>query len=213
MVSIQAIIEPMTNIEFEEVISWEDIRKSIERWRKVYYLEKDIKHRKSRRNQLNRNSIHKINEQNYPFSIKRPFFHKVDRNDHVYMRTYRMIIYGIIQYSKSMKSIIMKASGYNLGKMLVKKKAIKSLDDLPKIFILQRIGILDIVDESLNNMKINIYECMSCYGMKNIGETMCDFEAGVIEGVLEELYGKNTTIEKYCWGKGNHFCGFEMHFE
>jgi len=214
MVSIQAIIKPITDVEFEEMISEEDIKKSIWRWRKVYYLEKDRECKKCNRNKINnKNTMYKINDQNYPFSIRRPFFYKIDRSDHVYIRTYRMVVYGIMQYSKSMKTIVMKASGYNLGKMLVKKRAIKSLDDLPKIFILQRIGILDIVNESLNNININIYECMSCYGMKNIGETMCDFEAGVIEGVLEELYGKNTTIEKYCWGKGDHFCGFEVYFE
>lgn len=214
MKSIPAFIKPITSIDFEELISEEDIKESIKRWRRIYYLEKDKESKKYNRKQRNsKNAMYKLNDRTYPFTIKRPFFYNLDHSDHVYIRTYRMVIYGIMQYSRSMKTIVMKASGYNLGRMLVKKKAIRSLDDLPKIFILQRIGILDVVDESLNTMRINIYECMSCYGMKNLEETMCDFEAGVIEGVMEELYGKNTTIEKYCWGLGNHFCGFEVYFE
>ena len=124
-----------------------------------------------------------------------------------------MIIYGMHKYSRPLRSIVMKASGYNLGVMLVDKGIVRSIDDLPEIFVRQKIGILDIVNESLDTMKINIYECMSCYGMLPVGIPMCDFEAGIIEGVLEKLYCRNKTVEKYCWGLGYSFCGFESYFE
>jgi len=95
----------------------------------------------------------------------------------------------------------------------VELKVIRSIDDLLHVFINQRIGLLDIIGKSFNNMKIHIYECMSCYGIPNIGMPMCDFEAGVIQGALESLIGKNITKEKYCWGLGYSFCGFEIYFE
>jgi len=143
----------------------------------------------------------------------RPFFRGISSDDIYYIRTHRMIIYGMHKYSRPLRSIVMKASGYNLGVMLVDKDIVRSIDDLPEIFVKQKIGILDIVNESLDTMKINIYECMSCYGMLPVGMPMCDFEAGIIEGVLEKLYGRNKTVEKYCWGLGYSFCGFESYFE
>lgn len=212
MVSSQKITRTLTDNEFKGAFSLEDIEKITKQYRKIYYFKREQKSN-THNSRIKKDSLHRINAQDYVFNVERPFFCKISRSDHIYVRSHRMIIYSIIQYSKSMEAVVMRSSGYNLGKILVRKGVIKSLDDLPKIFILQRIGVLDIVDESLNNMKINIYECMSCYGMENIGMTMCDFEAGVIEGVLEKLYGKNTAIEKYCWGKGNSFCGFEIYFE
>ncbi len=152
-------------------------------------------------------------KKSYLTSTRRPFFVGLDRNDPIYIRTYRMIVYDMMRYSPALKAVVMKASGYNLGRMLVEKSIIRSMDDLPHVFIAQRIGLLDLENESTNKMRINIYECMSCSGMEAVGIPMCDFEAGVIEGVLEQLIGKNTTREKYCWGLGYSFCGFETYFE
>ncbi|RLG72972.1 MAG: hypothetical protein DRO23_09710, partial [Thermoprotei archaeon] len=76
-------------------------------------------------------------------NIIRPFFSKIDKNDSKYIKTYRMIIYGMFNYSKSLKTITLRASGYNLGRHLAEKGLIRSIDDLPQVFINQRIGLLD----------------------------------------------------------------------
>ena len=199
--------------EEQETMFDEDfLRKRIEFWRNIYYKEKNIKRANFRRKVYN-NGIYRIREGIYPITVHRPTFSSLNPIDKTYIRTYRMIIRGIMNYSLSLMKILMKASGKDLGYSLVEKGAVKSIEDLPKIFLRQKIGLLDIVNESFNTMKINLYECMSCYGTSYIGIALCDFEAGVIEGVLEKLYGKNTTIEKYCWGLGYHFCGFESYFE
>lgn len=205
-------------IRYEMVYSGDLLEKSITKWRKIYLSEKNKQNKLGKNKRFSSKTVNKVNDciqeiDHYLLHVYRPFFYKLDPNDEIYMRTHRMIIYGMLKYSRSLKTVVMKASGYNLGKLLVEKGVVKTLDDLPKVFVMQRIGLLDIVDESLNTMRINIYECMSCFRMKPIGMSMCDFEAGVIEGVLEKLYGKNTTIEKYCWGLGYSFCGFEAYFE
>ncbi len=190
-------------------ISVEDIDDYRLKWRRVYLEE-------IRRGPKTRNYVSLDSEPAKDIYINRtirPFFRRISSDDIYYIRTHRMIIYGMHKYSRPLRSIVMKASGYNLGVMLVDKGIVKSLDDLPEIFVRQKIGLLDIVDESLDTMKINIYECMSCYGMLPVGMPMCDFEAGIIEGVLERLYGKNKTVERYCWGLGYSFCGFESYFE
>lgn len=193
----------------EPRISVDVINKYRLRWRKTYLEE-------IRRGPKTRRYVSLDSEPAKDIYINRtirPFFRVISGDDIYYIRTHRMIIYGMHKYSRPLRSIVMKASGYNLGVMLVDKGIVKSIDDLPEIFVRQKIGILDIVDESLDTMKINIYECMSCYGMLSVGMPMCDFEAGIIEGVLEKLYGRNKTVEKYCWGLGYSFCGFESYFE
>ena len=189
------------------------LRKRIEFWRSIYYKEKNIKRNNCTRGKCDCNRLYRVTDRRYPITVHRPTFSTINPIDKTYIRTYRMILRGIMNYSISLMKILMKASGKDLGYSLVEKGAVKSIEDLPKIFLIQKIGLLDIVNESFNTMKINLYECMSCYGTSNIGIALCDFEAGVIEGVLEKLYGKNTTIEKYCWGLGYHFCGFESYFE
>ncbi len=104
-------------------------------------------------------------------------------------------------------------AGYELGKRLVKMRMIRSVDDIPYAFALAGIGLVDIVYESCNKMEIDIFECLSCFGSKPTGRTMCSFEAGALRGVLEELVGKNSVEELKCWGLGDAYCRFRIEFE
>ncbi|MGB9787011.1 MAG: V4R domain-containing protein [Infirmifilum uzonense] len=145
---------------------------------------------------------------------KRPFFSSVTESDVYYVNTFRLIEYTALTSAPSPSKVaLMRKSGYNLGRSLVRSGVVKSLDDAPLALVLYRVGLLDIVKESLDTMRVNLYECTSCYGVPNIGQTLCDFEAGVIQGMLSELYGRNVVREKYCWGTGYSFCGFEIAFE
>jgi len=178
---------------------------AIESWRRVYYAERG---KPAPNAGLGREGL----GPDYIYGASRPFFQAVSSDDHHYIRTHRMIVFGMMEHSPSLKAVVLKASGRKLAKLLLKEGIVRSLDDLPAVFMVQRIGLLDIVKESLNVMKVNIYECMSCFGMRPTSTPMCDFEAGIIEGVMEGLYGRNATVERYCWGLGYRFCGFEVYF-
>ncbi|MBC7095391.1 V4R domain-containing protein [Thermococcus sp.] len=175
----------------------------IKKWREVYKMEIKGGETSQERTQLTPEVY---------FNVKRPFFTHHSPEDREYVRTFRMISYGMLMYSPSLRSLILRGAGYNLAKRLTKIGEIKDIDDLPKVFLEQKIGLLDIIDESFNKMKINIYECISCYQTPPIGRTLCDFEAGMLQGSMEALVGKNITKELYCWGLGNSFCGFEIIF-
>ncbi len=182
----------------------EAIYGNLKKWREIYNYEvkKDVTNQKKK----------KLTPERY-FNVKRPTFGKLSHDDSKYVRTFRMVSYGMLEYSPSLRSLILRDAGYNLAQRFVKKGKIKSLDDLPEVFFKQKIGLFDIVRESLNRMEINIYECISCYDSPVIGKTLCDFEAGLIQGALEKLIGPNITKEVYCCGLGNSFCGFEVLFE
>ncbi len=186
------------------MIGTEDISVLIEKWRKIY--KEEVKSKKKHREEI------RLTPENY-FNVVRPFFVKISPEDRKYVRTFRMILYGMLEYSPSLRTLILRGAGYNLARRLIETGEIRSIDDLPKVFLNQKIGLLDIVDESFSKMKVNIYECISCYRAPPIGRILCDFEAGLIQGVMEELVGKNVTREIYCWGLGNSFCGFEVIFE
>lgn len=177
----------------------------IEKWRDIYK-------RETRNGKQKLSGESSLTPDNY-FNVKRPFFMRFSKEDPKYVRTIRMISYGMLQYSPSLRTLVLRGAGYNLAQKLVETNEIKSVDDLPRVFLTQKIGLLDIVDESFSRMKINIYECISCYSAPPIGRTLCDFEAGLIQGAIEALIGKNVTREIYCWGLGNSFCGFEVIFE
>ncbi|MCD6558260.1 V4R domain-containing protein [Palaeococcus sp. (in: euryarchaeotes)] len=176
----------------------------IEKWREIYKTEV--------RNRKRMPEVAQLNPEEY-LNVRRPFFTHISPEDAEYVRTFRMVSYGMLSYSPSLRAVILRGAGYNLARRLTGTGEIKSVDDLPRVFLKQRIGLLDIIDESFNKMKINIYECISCYQSPPIGRTLCDFEAGMIQGAIESLIGKNITREIYCWGLGNSFCGFEIVFE
>jgi len=180
------------------------IEEAIRSWRLIYYKEKNLP-------RGGKDAPVRLGK-DYIYGTIRPFFERLSYDDNRYIRTHRMIVFGMMEHSPSLKAVVLKASGKKLAKLLLREGIVRSLDDLPMVFVVQRIGLLDIVDESLDIMRVNIYECMSCFGMKPVATPMCDFEAGIIEGVMEGLYGRNATVEKNCWGLGNHFCGFEVHF-
>ena len=172
-------------------------------WRRVYASELEEGPRRSGRG--------------FPGSLdvgdcERPFFSKLNPEDKFYVKMFRNVEISALKYSYSSKIVIMRASGARLGAELVEKGVVRDLDDVPAALALYRIGLVDLVNESLNRMRVNIYECMSCYGLPYTGRPMCDFEAGVLQGILLKLYGSNVVKERYCWGLGYSFCGFEVLF-
>ena len=77
-------------------------------------------------------------------------------------------------------------AGKHLGYEFVRKGIIKTIDDLFPVLVKYRIGLIDIVRESSNTMVLDVYECMSCSGLPNIGRPVCYFESGIVSAILEK---------------------------
>jgi len=184
----------------------EEVRDAVKKWR-FRVLEKSSRLENGR----DRSKVREIsfNMFSTPF---RPFFRKLDSNDTIYVSTHRAFIYGLRKCGSSTRALVLRTSGYDLGKHFIQSREIRNLDDVPKVLAKHRIGLVDIVRESIDRFVVHIYECLSCSGLPNLGESLCDFEAGVLQGVFEALIGKNIVIEKQCWALGNAYCGFEIIF-
>lgn len=54
-------------------------------------------------------------------------------------------------------------------------------------------------------------ECMTCYGMPNVGKKVCAFEGGILAGLVSEKLGRAaTSSELKCNANGDGMCQYEI---
>jgi len=144
---------------------------------------------------------------------KRPFFSSLNKDDTKYVINFRLVRHANFEelLGGIGTSAVWYRCGKTLGELAVNKGLIKSLDDFNKFVIEQRIGLVDLVKESNNKSRVHVYECISCSGIPNIGKTVCQFEGGLIAGVISALFNTNVrVVETHCAGTGYSFCGFDV---
>ncbi|MDY6964645.1 MAG: NAD-binding protein [Halobacteriota archaeon] len=111
---------------------------------------------------------------------------------------------------------ILYSMGENFGKNVL-APLIESTDfervlkDLGKEIEDANIGIFKMVKVEENFAVIRLDECIFCAGLEDVGKTLCDFDSGLIAGVLQRKLGKIVSVEEVkCWGKGDDTCEFEI---
>lgn len=61
---------------------------------------------------------------------------------------------------------------------------------------------------------VTVESCAFASGQKNIGVSLCEIEAGFIEGFMEKSTGKSfSSKEVECWGLGQQHCTFQVERE
>ena len=73
-----------------------------------------------------------------------------------------------------------------------------------------KIGILRIESiEDDGKITLTISEDLDCSGLPVLGEAVCNYDEGFLEGIFQE-YSKTayTAIEVDCWAKGDRVCRF-----
>ena len=189
-------------------MKFEDISERIKKYREI--AEKEMRGELAPRSRANNYTQLDL------LKSDRPHFSSVNRDDNKYVTTFRLVRFCKLSkiVGGSAADILWYSSGKDLGMLLVDKGLVKSVDDIARVLLDQRIGIVDVVKESSNRMRVHVYECMTCFGIPNIGRTVCHFEGGVIAGILTRLMGSEArAIETHCWGRGNRFCGFDILFQ
>jgi hypothetical protein len=75
------------------------------------------------------------------------------------------------------------------------------------------IGILEVEHADFENMIfiITISEDLDCSGVAVTGETVCNFDEGLIMGILEVYIGRLFIVkETDCWSNGDWTCRFHI---
>lgn len=110
-------------------------------------------------------------------------------------------------------------SGYKVGKAIVENVLdnTKPLDEfianLQKFMKDNKIGILRI--ESFDEEKMEFYltvgEDLDCSGLPSTDETVCRYDEGFIQGIMEGyLKGRKFSVKEIdCWANGDRVCRFK----
>jgi signal transduction histidine kinase len=105
-----------------------------------------------------------------------------------------------------MAAAVLKVTGRSVGRKL----GVTSVKELVSTLKTFAIGNTEVKVESDDRMVFTSSECATCSGLPAIGETFCHFEAGIIAGGLETVFGKPVNaVETKCWGLGDRVCSWE----
>lgn len=102
---------------------------------------------------------------------------------------------------------------YLAAKRFSRGLELRSIQALKSWFQSMELGELEVeLDEE--KVLIKLTRCMTCHRLPNSGAALCDFERGLIDGVLEAVTGTEIlTKETLCWGLGDTVCQFEAYVD
>src|SRR5688572_24411494 len=78
-------------------------------------------------------------------------------------------------------------TAYVAGKKLGNNLGLKSLEDFLGLCAALKIGVIEVPKLTPNSARVDVYECITCAGLKPVGRTLCHFEGGLIAGVFESV--------------------------
>ena len=121
-------------------------------------------------------------------------------------------------YGKDFAISVLKGAGYRAGVMIVEQMMDITqpfpvfIKELQKILVDQKMGILRIErhNKDTGDLTLTLSEDLDCSGLPMIGETVCNYDEGLLAGILS-TYTKHhyTATEIDCWAKGDRVCRFE----
>lgn len=103
-------------------------------------------------------------------------------------------------------------TAYVAGKKLGASLGLTNLDAFLELCRQLKIGIIKVPVVAQNRIKVDVYECVTCSGMKPVGRTLCHFEGGLIAGVVESVMKKPAKAQEVTCigGLGHDACGFDI---
>ena len=103
-------------------------------------------------------------------------------------------------------------TAYVAGKKLGISLGLKKLEDFLDLCKALKVGIIEVPLLGESHIRVDVYECVTCAGLKTVGRTLCHFEGGLIAGVVESIVKKRTRAHEITCigGLGDKACGFDL---
>jgi len=103
-------------------------------------------------------------------------------------------------------------TAYVAGKKLGASLGFSQVDQLLELCASLKVGIIKVPVVTPNRVRVEVFECVTCSGMKPVGRTLCHFEGGLIAGSLQTIFKQKVrAIETTCiGGLGDEACGFDL---
>ncbi|MGA9523608.1 MAG: V4R domain-containing protein [Myxococcaceae bacterium] len=104
------------------------------------------------------------------------------------------------------------ATAYVAGKKLGQNLGITKLEQFLELCSAISLGIVKVPVMTNSRIYVDVYECVTCSGMAPVGRTLCQFEAGIVAGVVQAVTGKQTKAKELTCigGLGHESCGVEV---
>jgi uncharacterized protein len=105
-------------------------------------------------------------------------------------------------------------TAYVAGKKLGLALGLTKLEDFLALCTALKIGIIKVPVLKAEQIHVDVYECVTCSGLKKVGRTLCHFEGGMIAGAVESILKKRTRAHEITCigGLGHDSCGFDLEF-
>jgi uncharacterized protein len=72
--------------------------------------------------------------------------------------------------------------------------------------------VLEKADNDAGVLTLKVDECVSCAGIEGVKAPICNFETGLVGGVVRTFVGKDVkAIETRCNAVGDRTCGIDVH--
>ncbi|KKM11438.1 hypothetical protein SY88_08405 [Clostridiales bacterium PH28_bin88] len=135
--------------------------------------------------------------------VERPSF-----KSEIPLTTFRLLrLFGFREVFGESAGPVLYMAGKSLGKQLEVGTVDGFLDQLQVL----KIGYPEMHDFDGERGIVRVHECMTCYGLPDIGKLICDFENGVIAGGLEKVTGRRVNaVQKKGWTNGDKYCEFHV---
>jgi predicted hydrocarbon binding protein len=103
-------------------------------------------------------------------------------------------------------------TAYVAGKKLGNSLGIARLEDFLQLCATLKIGVIKVPVLTANAARVDVYECITCAGLRTVGRTLCHFEGGLIAGVVESVTKKRARAREVTCigGLGHDACGFDI---
>ena len=107
-----------------------------------------------------------------------------------------------------------KKLGMDIGASLYDADFSTYLGNVTKYVKEAGIGLLEAEEVSAERIVLNLHECVTCAGMPNLGKKICDFEVGIVAGVVQ-TFAKGARLrafESKCNVNGDDCCQVTVEF-
>ena len=103
-------------------------------------------------------------------------------------------------------------TAYVAGKKLGLSLGLTRLDDFLELCSALAIGVIRVPVMTASKIHVDVYECVTCSGMEPVGRPLCQFEGGIVAGVVQTVTGKTARAKEVTCigGLGHDACGIEV---
>jgi predicted hydrocarbon binding protein len=103
-------------------------------------------------------------------------------------------------------------TAYLAGKKLGISLGLDKVDSLLELCDALKVGVIKIPVVTESRVRVEVFECVTCSGLKPVGRTLCHFEGGLIAGSLTTIFKQRIrAVETTCiGGLGHDACSFDI---